>query len=431
MPTPKTYAELKRAQERLIARKNRVDPRFYNGIYDRFVDPVLTNEHVPIEWRFDLDPKTNPLMLERLGVGTVFNAGAMEFEGRIVVAARVEGVDRKSFFAIAESKTGIDGFRFWDEPVVMPETDDPDTNVYDMRLTRHEDGWIYGLFCSERRDPKAPPHDQSAAVAACGIARTKDLKTWERLPDLKTNGAQQRNVVLHPEFVNGKYLLYTRPTDGFIDAGTQGGIAYTLVDDMTRAVVGEEIVFDRRLYHTIKEVKNGQGAPPVKTPKGWLHVAHGVRNCAAGARYVLYAFMTDLAEPWKVIAAPGGHLIAPLFEERVGDVSNVVFSNGMVLRKNGELLIYYASSDTRLHVARTDVERMMDYCFNTPSDGLRSFVCVQQRLELIRRNRAYLASLGRRAAKPAKAKPTKPKAAKPAKPASATAAAAGKRTAKR
>ncbi len=387
----KTFAQLVTEQEKLLKTKNRIDKRFYNGLYDRFVNPVLTREHVPVSWRWDADPKTNPHMIERLGIGTAFNAGAMEFEGRIIVMARTDGHDRKSFFAVAESKTGIDGFRFWDEPVVMPETEDPDTNVYDMRLTRHQDGWIYGLFCSERRDPKAAPHDLSSAVAACGIARTKDLKNWERLPDLKTGGSQQRNVVLHPEYVNGKYMLYTRPTDGFIDAGTQSGIAYALVDSMERAVIGHETVFEERIYHTIKEVKNGQGAPPIRTKHGWLHVAHGVRNCAAGLRYVLYAFLTDLAEPWKVIAAPGGHLIAPLKEERVGDVSNVVFSNGMVAKKDGELLIYYASSDTRLHVARTDVERMVDYCRNTPPDARRSYACVQQRLELIRRNQAFLA----------------------------------------
>lgn len=391
----KTFAQLVAEQEKLLKAKNRIDKRFYNGLYDRFTNPVLTREHVPVSWRWDANPKTNPHMIERLGIGTAFNAGAMEFEGRIIVMARTDGHDRKSFFAVAESKTGIDGFRFWDEPVVMPETEDPDTNVYDMRLTRHQDGWIYGLFCSERRDPKAAPHDLSSAVAACGIARTKDLRKWERLPDLRTGGSQQRNVVLHPEYVNGKYLLYTRPTDGFIDAGTQSGIAYALVDSMDRAVIGHETVFEERIYHTIKEVKNGQGAPPIRTRHGWLHVAHGVRNCAAGLRYVLYAFLTDLAEPWKVIAAPGGHLIAPLKEERVGDVSNVVFSNGMVAKKDGELLIYYASSDTRLHVARTDIERMVDYCRNTPPDARRSYACVQQRLELIRRNQAFLARKGK------------------------------------
>ncbi len=386
-----SFTDLIRAQERLLKRRNTVDPRFYNGLYDRFVHPVLTREHVPVAWRWDADPQRNPHMIERLGINAVLNAGAMELDGRIILMVRVEGVDRKSFFAVAESKGGLDGFRFRDEPVVMPETDNPDTNVYDMRLTRHEDGWIYGLFCTERRDPKAKPTDLSAAVAACGIARTHDLHTWERLPDLRTpGGAQQRNVVLHPEFIGGKYLLYTRPSDGFMDTGTQGGIAYGLVDSMEQAVVTTETVFERRAYHTIKESKNGQGAPPIRTPEGWLHVAHGVRGCAAGLRYVLYAFLTDLAEPWKVIAAPGGHLIAPLKEERVGDVSNVIFGNGMVARKNGELLIYYASSDTRLHVARTTVERMLDYCRNTPPDAMRSYACVQQRLNLIRGNRRLM-----------------------------------------
>lgn len=387
MPRP-SPARLIAAQERLLRRPNRVDPTWNNGLYDRFVHPVVTREHVPVSWRYDLDPKTNPHLIERLGVGGTYNAGAIEIDGRILVAVRVEGVDRKSFFAIAESRSGIDRFRFWDEPLVMPETDRPDTNVYDMRLTRHEDGWIYGLFCTERKDPKAPAGDLSSAEAQCGIARSKDLKTWERLPDLRTPSPQQRNVVLHPEFVRGKYLLYTRPQDGFIDAGSGGGIGWGLCDSMERPVIAEEQVFERRAYHTIKEVKNGQGPHPIRTAKGWLHVAHGVRGCAAGLRYVLYAFMTDLAEPWKVIAAPGGHLIAPLGAERVGDVSNVAFSNGMAARKDGTLLIYYASSDTRLHVARTSVERMVDYCLNTPPDAMRSAACVQQRLELIRRNRA-------------------------------------------
>jgi len=379
---------LQTAHEKLLKTRNTVDTRFHNGIYDRFVNPVVTREHVPLEWRYDLNPKTNPLLLERLGVGGTYNAGAIELDGKVLLVVRVEGNDRKSFFAVAESKNGIDNFRFWDEPVVLPETERPDTNVYDMRLTKHEDGWIYGLFCTERRDPKAKPTDLSSAEAQCGIARTRDLKTWERLPDLKTPSPQQRNVVLHPEFVGGQYMLYTRPQDGFIDAGSGGGIGYGFCDDMTKAVIKEEKVFELRAYHTIKESKNGQGAPPIRTKRGWLHVAHGVRGCAAGLRYVAYAFMTDLEQPWKIIAAPGGHLIAPLKEERVGDVSNVVFINGMVERKGGELLLYYASSDTRMHVARTSIERLVDYCFGTPADGLRSYACVQQRLELIRRNAA-------------------------------------------
>ncbi len=397
----KTYPQLKSEQDQLLKRKNVVDKRFYNGVYDRFVHPVVTREHVPVAWRYDFNPKTNPLMLERLGVGGTYNAGAIELDGKILVVVRVEGNDRKSFFAVAESKTGVDNFRFWDEPIVMPETDRPDTNVYDMRVTKHEDGWIYGLFCTERKDQKNPK-DLSAAEAQCGIARTKDLKTWERLPDLKTPSPQQRNVVLHPEFVNGKYFLYTRPQDGFIDAGSGGGIGYGFADDMTRAVVNEEKVFELRAYHTIKELKNGQGAHPIRTPKGWLHVGHGVRGCAAGMRYTAYAFMTDLNEPWKVIAQPGGHLIAPLKEERVGDVSNVIFINGMVARKNGDLFLYYASSDTRLHVARTTVDKLVDYCLGTPADGMRSHVCAQQRAELARRNAEYLASLKKGKAKAAK-----------------------------
>ncbi len=396
MPKPSLRA-LQTAHEKLLKARNPVDPRFTNGIYDRFVNPVVTREHVPLEWRYDLNPKTNPLLLERLGVGGTYNAGAIEMDGKVLLVVRVEGNDRKSFFAVAESKNGIDNFRFWDEPVVLPETERPDTNVYDMRLTRHQDGWIYGLFCTERRDPKAKPTDLSSAEAQCGIARTRDLKTWERLPDLKTPSPQQRNVVLHPEFVGGKYMLYTRPQDGFIDAGSGGGIGYGFCDDMTRAVISEEKVFELRAYHTIKESKNGQGAPPIRTKRGWLHVAHGVRGCAAGLRYVAYAFMTDLEKPWEIIAAPGGHLIAPLKEERVGDVSNVVFINGMVERKGGELLLYYASSDTRMHVARTSIERLVDYCFGTPADGLRSYACVQQRLELIRRNKALGAKTGRAA----------------------------------
>jgi 4-O-beta-D-mannosyl-D-glucose phosphorylase len=391
------FASLKAAHERLLKRRNRVDRSFHNGIYQRFAHPVVTREHLPLEWRYDLDPASNPRGLERLAIGGTYNSGAIELDGKVLLVVRVEGVDRKSFFAVAESRNGVDGFRFWDQPVVMPETARPDTNVYDMRLTRHQDGWIYGLFCSERPDPKAPAGDLSAAEAQCGIARTRDLRTWERLADLRTPSPQQRNVVLHPEFIDGKYLLYTRPQDGFIDAGSGGGIGWGLCDDMTDAVVKQEQVFERRAYHTIKEVKNGQGAPPIRTSQGWLHVGHGVRGCAAGLRYTAYAFMTDLKEPWKVIAAPGGHLIAPLGAERVGDVSNVVFINGMVARKDGELLLYYASSDTRQHVARTSVETLVDYCLNTPPDAGRSAACVQQRLDLIARNRAHLAPAKRRA----------------------------------
>ncbi len=320
-------------------------------------------------------------------MNAAFNAGAIEWNGKIVVCVRVEGWDRKSFFAIAESKNGIDGFTFWDEPCVIPETSEPDTNVYDMRLVKHEDGCVYGLFCTERRDPKALPSDQSSAVAQCGLVRTRDLKTWERLPDIKTPSAQQRNVVLHPEFVGGKYALYTRPQDGFIDTGSGGGIGWALCDTMAKASTGPETIIDRRVYHTISELKNGQGPAPIKTKEGWLHLAHGVRNTAAGLRYVLYLFLSELKDPTKVIAKPAGYFIAPVGSERTGDVSNVVFSNGWVARKDGSVLIYYASSDTRLHVATSSIERLLDYVKNTPSDGLRSAASVQQRIALIRSNR--------------------------------------------
>lgn len=379
---------LRARHKALLARVNRVDPATDHGLYERWRNPVLTAGHVPLEWRYDLNPKTNPLLLERLGINAVFNAGAMLWKNKVIVVARVEGWDRKSFFAVAESENGVDRFRFWDEPVELPETDDPDTNVYDMRLTAHEDGWIYGLFCTERKDPRAPAGDTSSAVAQCGIARTRDLKRWERLPDLRSPASQQRNVVLHPDFVRGKYLLYTRPQDGFIDTGSGGGISWGLAGSMERAVLSEENVIDPRRYHTITEVKNGMGPAPIRTPHGWLHIDHGVRNTAAGLRYVLYAFLCDLAEPWRVTHRPGGYLIAPEGVERVGDVSNVVFCNGAVRRPDGTILIYYASSDTRLHVARTDVNRMLDYVRNTPPDGLRSAESVRQRLALIRANRA-------------------------------------------
>lgn len=377
---------LRRAHETLIKRKNSVDTTWTNGIYERYANPVITHDHVPLEWRYDLNPKTNPFLMERLGVNAAFNAGAIEWQGKIVVCVRVEGWDRKSFFAIAESKNGIDGFRFWDEPCVIPETKEPDTNIYDMRLVKHEDGCIYGLFCTERRDPKAKPSDQSSAVAQCGLVRTKDLKTWERLPDIKTPSAQQRNVVLHPEFIGGKYALYTRPQDGFIDTGSGGGIGWALCSSMEKASTGKETIIDQRAYHTINELKNGQGPAPIKTKDGWLHLAHGVRNTAAGLRYVLYLFLTDLKNPAKLIAKPQGYFIAPVGAERIGDVSNVVFSNGWVAKKDGTVLIYYASSDTRLHVATSSIERLLDYVKNTPSDGLRSAASVQQRLDLIRAN---------------------------------------------
>jgi 4-O-beta-D-mannosyl-D-glucose phosphorylase len=377
--------------ENLITRKN--EPLAEgNGIYQRYKYPVLTAAHTPVFWRYDLNPESNPFLMERLGMNATFNSGAMEWNGKFILVVRAEGVDRKSFFAIAESNTGIDNFRFWEYPVVLPETKDPDTNVYDMRLVLHEDGWIYGLFCTERRDPKASVHDQSAATAQCGIARTKDLVTWQRLPDLITKGGQQRNVVLHPEFVQGKYALYTRPQDGFIDAGKGGGIGWGLCDTMENAIIDNEEIIEAKWYHTIKEVKNGQGPAPIKTKHGWLHLAHGVRNTAAGLRYVLYMFMTDLKDPSKVIHRPGGHFIAPEGEERVGDVSNVAFSNGWIARSNGEVFIYYGSSDTRMHVATSTIDKLVDYCMNTPVDGLRSATSVQQRSALITRNLAWMKS---------------------------------------
>ncbi len=361
-----------------------------NGVFKRFCYPVLTSEHIPVFWKYDLKYESNPFLMERLGVNCVFNPGAIELDHKIYLVARVEGYDRKSFFAVAESESGADGFRFHDYPVSMPETDNPDTNVYDMRLTKHEDGWIYGLFCTERKDMTAPKGDLSSAVAACGIARTKDLISWERLDDLITPSLQQRNVVLHPEFVNGKYGLYTRPQDGFIDAGSGGGIGFGLSDSMEHAKIDRELIVDDRQYHTIKEVKNGLGPTPIKTDKGWLHIAHGVRNTAAGLRYVLYAFLSDLKEPWKVTHRPGGFFMAPQGEERIGDVSNVLFCNGMVARENGEVFLYYASSDTRCHVASTTVEKLLDYVINTPSDPLFTHACVEQRSELIKSNLAFM-----------------------------------------
>ena len=383
------YIELSKKYEELIGRKNEVDDSFYNGIYDRYKYPVLTRDHIPLTWKYDVNPRTNPYFMERLGVNCVFNAGAIELNGKYYIVARVEGNDRKSFFAVAESDSPVDGFRFTDYPILLDDTCPEETNVYDMRLTKHEDGYIYGVFCSESKDTTV--NDLSAAVAAAGIVRTKDLKTWERLPNLKTlNSPQQRNVVLHPEFVNGKYAFYTRPMDDFIDTGSGGGIGFGLCDDIMNPVIDEEIITSKRKYHTITESKNGAGAVPIKTDKGWIHIAHGVRNTAAGLRYVIYAFVTSLNDPSKVIAEPGGFLIAPLKGERVGDVSNVVFTNGAIAKENGEVYIYYASSDTRLHVAATTVEKLLDYAFNTPEDPLRSVECVAQRTELIRKNLTYL-----------------------------------------
>lgn len=385
MGVHKKYFELVKKQEELLSRKNVVDEGFYNGIYDRYVYPVLTREHAPILWQYDLSEETNPYFEERLGINAVMNSGAIELNGKYYLVARVEGNDRKSFFAVAESESPVDGFRFWDEPILLPDTCPEETNVYDMRLTKHEDGYIYGVFCSESKDTSNS--DLSAAVAAAGIVRTKDLKSWERLPNLKTlRSPQQRNVVLHPEFVNGKYAFYTRPMDDFIDTGSGGGIGFGLCDDITNAVIDEEIITSKRKYHTITEVKNGAGAVPIKTEKGWIHIAHGVRNTAAGLRYVIYVFATALDDPARVIAEPSGLLIGPRGQERVGDVSNVVFTNGAIAKEDGTVYIYYASSDTRLHVARTSIDRLVDYVFNTPEDPLRSVECVAQRCELIRRN---------------------------------------------
>ncbi len=379
------YYDLAAEQEKLITRKNEVDTGFYNGLFERYKYPVLTREHAPIHWRYDVDRETNPFFMERLGINAVMNAGAIELDGRFYLVARVEGNDRKSFFAVAESDSGIDNFRFWDYPVLLPDTCPEETNVYDMRLTRHEDGWIYGVFCFESKDRSVG--DLSAAVAAAGIVRTRNLKDWERLPNLKTlNSPQQRNVVLHPEFVDGKYAFYTRPMDDFIDTGSGGGIGFGLCEDITHAVIDREIITSERKYHTITEVKNGAGAVPIKTDRGWIHIAHGVRNTAAGLRYVIYAFATALDDPSRVIAEPSGLLIGPRGPERVGDVSNVVFTNGAIARENGDVYIYYASSDTRMHVATTTIGKLTDYVFNTPQDPLRSVECVAQRWELIGKN---------------------------------------------
>jgi 4-O-beta-D-mannosyl-D-glucose phosphorylase len=378
-------AAVREAYETLLARPNEPEQELH-GIYSRYRYPALTADHTPFFWRYDLNPDTNPFLLERLGINAVFNTGAMKFGDRYVLIPRVEGLDRKSFFAVAESPNGIDNFRFRDYPIVMPETDNPDMNVYDIRLTRHEDGWIYGVFCTERKDPNAAPGDTSAAIAQAGIARTKDLETWERLPDLRTPSAQQRNAVLHPEFVDGKYAFYTRPQAGFIETGSGGGIGWGLCDDITHPVIDEEIIVDPKVYHTIKEVKNGQGPPPLKTPAGWLHLAHGVRRTASGLLYVLYLIMTDLDEPWRVTHRPAGHFIAPRGEERHGDISNVAFANGWIADEDGSVFIYYGSSDTRVQVATTTIDRLLDYVMNTPADPGRSAACVAERTDLIGRN---------------------------------------------
>ncbi len=387
----KTYAELNAEYEALIARPNEPNLRYYDGVFERYRHPVLTREHTPPFWMYDANPDTNPYMMRRLSVNGAFNSGAIYLNGKYYLVARVEGADRKSFFAVAESDRPTEGFRYWDYPVVLPDTCPEETNVYDMRLTRHEDGWVYGVFCSESKDRSNP--DLSAAVAAAGIVRTKDLRTWERLPNLVTRRSpQQRNVVLHPEFVEGQYAFYTRPMDDFIDTGSGGGVGFGLCPDITRAVIDEERIISARRYHTITESKNGAGATPIKTPMGWVHIAHGVRNTAAGLRYVLYAFATALDDPARVIAEPGGMLLGPLGRERVGDVSNVVFTNGAAVNDKGEVYLYYASSDTRLHVAATDIGRLCDYVFHTPPDALRSADCVAQRCELIEQNLAYIRS---------------------------------------
>lgn len=382
----KRIKELQDAHEALVSLSNKKIEK-NNGIYHRYENPVLTADHAPLTWRYDFNSQTNPFLMERFGINAAFNAGAIKLNGRYLLVARVEGLDRKSFFAVAESPNGVDNFRFWDTPVTLPETEEPDTNVYDMRLTAHEDGWIYGLFCTERKDPAAPAGDQSMAVAQCGIVRTKDLKIWTRLPDLKTPSPQQRNVVLHPEFVDGKYGFYTRPQDGFIESGTGGGIGFGLGATIENAVITSERIVDNKTYHTVYEAKNGLGPEPIKTELGWLHLAHGVRNTAAGLRYVLYMFMTDLNDLTKVIHKPGGYFIAPIGEERTGDVSNVVFSNGWIKEDDGKVLIYYASSDTRMHVATSTLEQLIDYVVNTPADGLRSATSVRVINEIVEKNR--------------------------------------------
>jgi len=380
----KRLNEIKNEFKSLIHQKNEiVEPG--NGIYERYKYPVLTAAHAPLFWRYDFNPKTNPYFMERFGINAVFNAGAMKFNGKYIVVARVEGSDRKSFFAVAQSENGIDNFRFWEKPILMPETEIADTNLYDMRLTHHQDGWIYGVFCTERKD-LSKPDDTTAAVAAAGIARTKDLVNWERLNDLISHSGQQRNVVLHPEFVNGKYAFYTRPQDGFIDTGKGGGIAFGLSDSIEKAEVKDEKILDPKIYHTITEVKNGQGPSPIKTKKGWLHLAHGVRNTAAGLRYVLYLFLTDLNDLTKVIAKPAGYFIAPMDDERIGDVSNVTFANGWIADENGKVFIYYASSDTRLHVATSTIERLLDYVENTSADKLRSIKSVETIHNIVDKN---------------------------------------------
>ncbi|MDE5890136.1 MAG: glycosidase [Bacteroidales bacterium] len=374
---------LQNEHEALITRKN--EPIEGNGVYERYKYPILTGEHAPLFWRYDFDRNANPYLMERFGIHAAFNSGAIKWNGKYLLVVRVEAADRKSFFAVAESPNGIDNFRFWDRPVTMPDYGEPATNIYDMRLTAHEDGWVYGIFCVERKDPSAASGDLSSAVAAAGVARTKDFVNWERLPDMKSS-SQQRNVVLHPEFVDGKYALYTRPQDGFIDAGNGGGIGWALVDSMENVEIGEEKIIHSRHYHTIREVKNGEGPHPIKTPKGWLHLAHGVRGCASGLRYVLYMYMTSLEDPTKVIADPAGFFMVPEGEEFVGDVMNVLFANGWIADEDGKVFIYYASSDTRMHVATSTVDRLVDYCMNTEPDGLTTSETVKRLNKLVDKN---------------------------------------------
>ncbi len=381
---------LKKEYHLLVTKKNKAEV-LGNGIFERYECPILTAEHAPLSWRYDLNPATNPYLMERIGINAVLNAGAIKLNGKYFIIARVEGSDRKSFFAVAESNNGIDNFVFWQEPVTMPETEVPDTNIYDMRVVQHEDGWIYGIFCTERRDPSVPESDQSSAIAQCGIARTRDLKTWDRLPDLVTPSPQQRNVTLHPEFVNGQYAFYTRPQDSFIQAGSGGGIGFGLVADINHPVVHEETIVDKRIYHTVYELKNGMGPSPIKTEKGWLHLAHGVRNTAAGMRYVLYMFMTELEDLTNVTYKPAGYFLAPVGEERIGDVSNVVFSNGWIQDDDGKVYIYYASSDTRMHVATTTIDRLVDYMINTPQDEFTSGSTVRRINKLIKANNTFYA----------------------------------------
>lgn len=381
----KNLKKLIREYNNLINRKNKPLKGYYNGIYKRFKYPIITADHIPLFWKYDLNYETNPYLLQRMGVNSTFNAGAIYFDKKYILVVRVEGWDRKSFFAIAESKNGVDEWKFWDYPILLPQTNEPDVNVYDMRLTYHEDGWIYGIFCTERKDPSAPYYDTTSAIAAAGVVRTKDLINWERLPDIKAK-TQQRNVVLHPEFYNGKYALYTRPQEGFIDTGKCGGIGWALVDSMENAIIDNELIIDERRYHTISELKNGLGPAPIKTRLGWLHLAHGVRNTAAGMRYVLYMFLTDLNDPTKILHKPGGYFMAPEFDERVGDVSNVLFSNGWIKNENDEVFIYYGASDTRLYVAKTDINRLLDYVVNTPEDKYYTNKCLEDRIKLIDKN---------------------------------------------